>query len=127
MPENEAYEKERGDRGMCTRNQLNRIMERMKEYYLSIYGTNVVTIVLYGSYARGDFDEESDIDIVAIVKGKRAELQQKLKQIWDLSADLGLENDVVVSPMVIPYDEFMKYKESLPYYRKIEKEGRKIG
>lgn len=112
---------------MCTRNQLNRIMERMKEYYLSIYGTNVVTIVLYGSYARGDFDEESDIDIVAIVKGKRAELQQKLKQIWDLSADLGLENDVVVSPMVIPYDEFMKYKESLPYYRNIEKEGRKIG
>ena len=112
---------------MCTRNQLNRIMERMKEYYLSIYGTNVVTIVLYGSYARGDFDEESDIDIVAIVKGKRAELQKKLKQIWDLSADLGLENDVVVSPMVIPYDEFMKYKESLPYYRNIEKEGRKIG
>lgn len=127
MPENEAYEKERGDSGMCTRNQLNRITERMKEYYLSIYGTNVVTIVLYGSYARGDFDEESDIDIVAIVKGKRAELQQKLKQIWDLSADLGLENDVVVSPMVIPYDEFMKYKESLPYYRNIEKEGRKIG
>ena len=87
----------------------------------------MVTIVLYGSYARGDFDEESDIDIVAIVKGKRAELQKKLKQIWDLSADLGLENDVVVSPMVIPYDEFMKYKESLPYYRNIEKEGRKIG
>ena len=99
----------------------------MRECYFSIYGTNVVKIVLYGSYARGDFDEESDIDIVAIVKGKREELQKKLRQIWDLSADLGLENDVVVSPMVIPYDEFMRYRESLPYYRNIEEEGRKIG
>ena len=42
------------------------------------------------------------MNIVAIVKGKREELQKKLRQIWDLSADLGLENDVVVSPMVIP-------------------------
>ncbi|MFR3251496.1 MAG: nucleotidyltransferase domain-containing protein [Eisenbergiella sp.] len=99
----------------------------MRECYFSIYGTNVVKIVLYGSYARGDFDEGSDIDIVAIVKGKREELQKKLRQIWDLSADLGLENDVVVSPMVIPYDEFMRYRESLPYYRNIEEEGRKIG
>ena len=37
------------------------------------------------------------------------------------------ENDVVVSPMVIPYDEFMRYRELLPYYRNIEEEGRKIG
>lgn len=112
---------------MCTRRQLDKITEQMRESYFSIYGTNVVKIVLYGSYARGDFDEGSDIDIVAIVKGKREELQKKLRQIWDLSADLGLENDVVVSPMVIPYDEFMRYRESLPYYRNIEEEGRKIG
>ena len=101
---------------MCTRRQLDKITEQMRECYFSIYGTNVVKIVLYGSYARGDFDEGSDIDLVAIVKGKR-----------ELSADLGLENDVVVSPMVIPYDEFMRYRESLPYYRNIEEEGRKIG
>ena len=68
---------------MCTRRQLDKITEQMRECYFSIYGTNVVKIVLYGSYARGDFDEGSDIDIVAIVKGKREELQKKLRQIWD--------------------------------------------
>lgn len=44
-----------------------------------------------------------------------------------MSADIGLENDVVVSPIVIPYDEFMEYKGNLPYYMNIVKEGRKIG
>ena len=37
------------------------------------------------------------------------------------------ENDVIVSPLVIPYDEFEKYKQSLPYYRNIAEEGRRIG
>ena len=40
---------------------------------------------------------------------------------------LGLENDIIVSPTVIPYDEFVKYKQSLPYYRNIAEEGKKIG
>ena len=44
-----------------------------------------------------------------------------------ISADIGLENDVVVSPTVIPYDEFEEYKEKLPYYRNIAREGMQIG
>jgi hypothetical protein len=44
-----------------------------------------------------------------------------------MSAEIGIENDVVVSPTVIPYDEFEEYKETLPYYINILKEGKKIG
>lgn len=71
------------------------------------------------------FEYESDVDIVAIVHGERKRLQEQLKEIWDKSADIGLENDVVVSPTVIPYDEFEKFKGILPYYINIEKEGQK--
>ncbi|MBQ8231874.1 MAG: nucleotidyltransferase domain-containing protein [Lachnospiraceae bacterium] len=112
---------------MCTEGQLNKIVKAMVECYRNIYGSAIVDIILYGSYARGDYTEESDIDIVAVVYGERTELQKSLKDIWDASADIGLENDVVVSPAVIPYDEYVKYKQKLPYYRNIEKEGRKIG
>lgn len=112
---------------MCTKVQLNDISKQMVECYHSVYGNDVADIFLYGSYARGDNDSNSDIDIAAIVKGNRVELQQKLKIVWDISADIGLENDVVVSPTVIPYDEFVEYKEKLPYYMNIVREGRKIG
>jgi predicted nucleotidyltransferase len=86
----------------------------MAQCYHDIYGADIVGIFLYGSYARGDYDNQSDIDIAAIVKGSRLDLQNKLKAVWDISADIGLENDVVVSPTVIPYDEFEEYKEKLP-------------
>ena len=112
---------------MCTIRQVNIISEQMKECYRSIYGGDVVEIILYGSYARGDYSSESDIDIVAIVKGDRLELQKKLKTIWEMSAEIGLENDVIVSPMVIPYDEFLRYRKVLPYYRNIVEEGKRIG
>lgn len=112
---------------MCTEAQLGRITKAMVDCYRVVYGNDIFEIVLYGSYARGDFAEDSDIDIVAVVHGSRLDLQEKLKQVWDVSAELGLENDIVVSPTVIPYDEFMKYKQSLPYYRNIAEEGRKIG
>lgn len=112
---------------MCTQVQLNEITKDMVNCYRSIYGKNIVGIFLYGSYARGDFSNESDIDITAVVRGKRLDLQNKLKSIWDASADIGLEHDVVISPTVIPYDEFEQYKESLPYYINIAKEGKRIG
>lgn len=112
---------------MCTQAQLHQISGQMAQCYRDIYGADVVGVFLYGSYARGGDDNESDIDITAVVKGSRLELQNKLKKVWDVSADIGLENDVVVSPTVIPYDEFEEYKEKLPYYRNIAKEGMRIG
>ncbi|MBR3762643.1 MAG: nucleotidyltransferase domain-containing protein [Lachnospiraceae bacterium] len=112
---------------MCTEARLNKILSALIESYRSVYGSNIVDIVLYGSYARGDYTEDSDIDVVAVVHGYRIELQKKLKTVWDVAAEIGLENDVIVSPAVIPYDEFIKYRCTLPYYRNIAEEGKKIG
>lgn len=78
---------------------------------------------MYGSYARRDFDAESDVDIVAIVKGERNVLQQRLKEIWDISSELELEYETIVSPTVIPYDEYEQYREDIPYYRNIAQKG----
>lgn len=108
---------------MCTKSQLDLILRELIKAYYKVYGDSVVRIVLYGSYARGDFDDSSDIDVVVIVKGSRAELQNKLESIWDISSDLDLEYGTLVSPTVIPYDEFEEYKRILPYYKNIEQEG----
>lgn len=112
---------------MCTRSQLDNITEQLVSIYRNAYGNAIVSILLYGSYARNEESNQSDVDIVAIVKGNREELQKKLRIVWEESADIGLENDVVVSPAVVPFDEFERYRTSLPYYMNIEKEGIKVG
>ncbi len=72
---------------------------------------------------RGDNKLDSDIDVAAIVKGDRTTLQQELKKIWDVSNDWGVEYDTIISPTVIPYDEYQQYKDIMPYYQNIEREG----
>lgn len=108
---------------MCEKNELNIILKEIVKAYKSVYGDDIVDILLYGSYARGDYSSDSDVDVVAIVRGDRADLQNRLKDVWDVTSDLELEYETILSPTVIPYDEYIKYKEDLPYYRNIAEEG----
>lgn len=112
---------------MCTKSELSIILNHLYKAYHEVYGENIVRILLYGSYARGDYNKDSDIDIAAIVHGERYDLQQKLDQVWDISSDLELEYETIVSPTVIPFNEYMEYKEIIPYYKNIQKEGILIG
>ena len=111
---------------MCTKNDLEKLLKKIVIIYRNIYDRNLCDIYLYGSYARGDYNTESDIDIVAIVKGERQELRNQLKKIWDVVSDLELDYEVIISPTVIPYTEFETYKDILHYYRNIAREGVKL-
>lgn len=111
---------------MCNKNQINTMIQKITKIYQSVYGKNLVKVILYGSYARGDYNKESDLDIVAIVQGDRTMLQEQLKKVWDESCELELEYEIILSPTVIPYEEFQKYQEDLPYYRNIVQEGIEI-
>lgn len=46
-------------------------MKELLDKYIAeikkIYGTHLQEVILYGSYARGDFKEDSDIDMVQIL------------------------------------------------------------
>ena len=64
---------------MCTQSQLDTVVKKICEIYKLAYGEKLVRVILYGSYARGDFSEESDLDIVALVRGDRVKLQEQLK------------------------------------------------
>ena len=102
---------------------INDIYEKLRliKPILSNDGINILGV--FGSYARGDYHTDSDVDVVAIVHGDRKTLQQQLKKVWDFSCELELEYDTILSPTVIPYEEFKQYQTVLPYYRNISQEG----
>ena len=112
---------------MCSRSTLNEITSAVVNSYREVFGSDLIDVFLYGSYARGENEDDSDIDYAAIVKGDRLELQEKVKKVWTVAFEVGLEKDVIISPTVIPYSEFEKYKSKLPYYRNINMEGIKVG
>ena len=102
---------------------MEEICRRVVTAYRKAYGDDIEAIYLYGSYARGDFDEDSDIDFAAIVKGDPFDLSEKRKQVWTESNAIDLEFDVLISPMVIRSEIFNEYKNEIGYYGNVFKEG----
>jgi predicted nucleotidyltransferase len=111
---------------MCKKSDLAQINKIIMKAYQDAYGSNLVKVYLYGSYARGDYTQDSDIDFVALVNEERKAVQKQLDDIWSVSCGLGLDYDVLISPTAIPYEEFMKMKDILPYYDNLYKEGVEI-
>lgn len=105
---------------------MEEICRRVVAAYRKAYGDDIEAIYLYGSYARGDYDEDSDIDFAAIVKGDPVSLSKKREQILDCTLKMDLELDVITSPMIISSEIFNAYKDEGGYYGNIFKEGKKI-
>ena len=88
---------------------------------LSFMREQVASIILYGSVARGTNTPDSDIDIALILRGKlNNETQSRL---LDLIVDLNLKYDKFFSVADIDEESFMKWKDAMPFYGNVEKEG----
>lgn len=80
-------------------------------------GERFVRVVLFGSRARGDSDEHSDVDLLVVTRGhSRAEEQA----VIDAAAALSLESELRLAPVV--RDEHW-LSSDWPIVREIAREG----
>ncbi|MDD2216604.1 MAG: nucleotidyltransferase domain-containing protein [Eubacteriales bacterium] len=106
-----------------TKSEINLIMNELIKKVIPIFGDKLKKVVLYGSYARGDFDEESDIDLMFLVDKDEAELRKDVDKVISLETEIGLHYDVFISPLLQSNAKFLKYLPVIPFYQNIEKEG----
>ena len=111
---------------MCTKNQLNEIMQRTAAELKNLFGSKLDSVILFGSYARGDFDEDSDIDILILVDLPAEKLSAYRAEIDSLCGSLLFEYGVVVSAIEKDIKTYNKYANILPFYKNIAKDGVKI-
>ena len=96
------------------------ILQDLKELMKGLLGDRV-RLILYGSRARGDYDDESDIDIAIIVRGLR---RKEKSQILDRVADIELKYLTPLATLVFAEDDFESLKKrERRIALDIEKEG----
>lgn len=64
---------------------LDTIMNRYIAGVLKIYGPHLKSVILYGSYARGDYNADSDIDIMILLDISDIELKKYSDNLSDLT------------------------------------------
>ena len=111
-----------GGEHICTSNQAEEILHSVYDACSPIFG-RIHDAYLYGSDARGDFNPESDIDILLTVDLEQAEIAKHRNDVAKVTSRLSLEHDITVSVTVKPLEQFRRYQTALPYYRNVVREG----
>lgn len=104
---------------------INKIINEFVEGVKKILGNRVKKIILYGSYARGDFNESSDIDIMILTDLSDEEIEIYKLKISDYVWEIEYNNDfkIDLSPLVKNIDKYNKRIEVVPFYMNVQKEG----
>ena len=108
---------------MCTQNQLEHIKAAVLARASELFSAQLKQAVLYGSYARGTQDDESDVDILLLVDMPAEALREYRSAVSRLSSRFSLRHDVTVSLQLQDFETFEQYKDALPFYRNVMQEG----
>ena len=85
--------------------KIDKVIAEAKALLSAEYANRLKGIVLFGSYARGDFTEESDIDLLVLLSHLPDPLAED-ERIFPAICDLSLKYDTVLSIVLMDFDAF---------------------
>lgn len=99
---------------------LSGLLDRLAHGLASLYGDRYKGLVLYGSYARGEADEGSDVDVLLLLDGK-VNVARELRYVEPIVWPLSLEQEIVVSLLPVSVERYRNGKD--PFMRNVRREG----
>ncbi|MEE0675865.1 MAG: nucleotidyltransferase domain-containing protein [Ruminococcus sp.] len=113
---------------MCSKSELQIILSEIAKTAKEVFDTKLDSVILYGSYARGDYNQDSDIDIMILVKEIAPDELWKFRApVSKRASRLSLQYDVTVTPIIKDSETFYTYLDALPFYQNVNREGIRIG
>jgi len=106
---------------MRTTRKENRIIKLLSKEISEFLGDNLVSITLFGSKARGNFDKDSDIDILIVVHNKNRKIREKL---YDILFNIDPYYDYRISLKLLSTFEYQKNVEmNSPFIENLNRDG----
>jgi len=100
--------------------QVKQIVKETTSELRKIYQTHLKDVIVFGSYARGDFTEDSDIDLCILLDDMQSVVSEREKYSSVIST-LCLKYDVVIS--IIPCQVQTFYTKRTPLLLNVNREG----
>ena len=108
---------------MCNQIILNELTGKIVQAAQNSLGEKLDKVILYGSYARGDHDDDSDIDIMVLADIPAEEINTLGMELNSFANRLGLEYDIFVSLFIKDCETFYKFLPVEPFYKNVMKDG----
>ncbi|MCI9019322.1 MAG: nucleotidyltransferase domain-containing protein [Eubacterium sp.] len=102
---------------------INNLLGQYVEVVREIYGDRLKSVILYGSYARGDFRPDSDIDIMILADLTEMEIEEFGRQLSWSTYDFNEEHETDIKPIAKSAAHFKKWQGVYPFYTNVQQEG----
>ena len=89
----------------------------------NLLGDSLSKVVLYGSCARGDDTENSDIDIMLLTSLTDEEIEKIENSVFDLAFEFQMKYFIDISVVIKNEEQFNYWIGALPFYNNVKKEG----
>lgn len=105
--------------------KVNQAIDDFTNGICELLGNRIKKIILYGSYARKDFNKHSDIDIMILTDLNEDEICEYREKMSHLIYDIENKYDfeIYLSPLLKNIDKFNYWLEAMPFYMNVQKEG----
>ncbi len=100
------------------------IITQFKQEMHKLYGQRLYKIILFGSYARGDFHPDSDIDFLVVLNDESVQSIDEKKRIRQILEEWSEEMSYFISPLPINKHDYLKKQSPLLFF--IRKQGKEI-
>ena len=107
------------------REDIRPVLQELKKCLKDTYGDRLHSVVLFGSSARGDFTEESDVDVLVVLKSI-IDFDKDFNTIFDLTLNVEKNYDDFVMISAIPAKEEDYLSKVTPFLLNVRKEGIQI-
>ena len=102
---------------------LKPILAELKQRLTELYGERLSQLILFGSQARGDATEDSDVDVLVVLEGY-VDLAEEVKRTSDLRLEFSLEKGVLISPTFISANRYRD--RNSPLILNVRREGLRL-
>lgn len=102
---------------------LSALLEGYREAVVQILGDQLNRMILYGSYARGDFKQGSDMDIMILADIRPEEISSYADKVYDVTYDYEMQYGMEINPSVQSVQTYERWKNVYPFFMNIEKDG----
>jgi uncharacterized protein len=85
--------------------RLNRILKELRRSLEALYGDRLKGLYLFGSYARGEAEPGSDIDVAVVLEGE-VDVYEEVERTGEITSELSLQTDTFICLMFAPQADF---------------------
>ena len=89
----------------------------------NFYGDNLEKVILFGSYARGDFSPESDVDVMILLSMDDDDIQEHDPILAAYTYDFNDLHRTDIQPISLNYKQYEKWLTVHPFYANVSNEG----